>query len=164
MNEAQIHELTVRLAQALTAKGWRLATAESCTGGWIAKCCTDLAGSSAWFERGFVTYSNEAKVGMLGVEADRIEAQGAVSGAVAEQMAKGARRAAGVEVAVAVTGVAGPEGGSAEKPVGTVWFAWSVNGLDVDSACLHFDGDRNSVRVQSVEKAILGLLSRLGRC
>ncbi len=163
MNEAQIHELIVRLAQALAAKGWKLATAESCTGGWIAKCCTDLAGSSAWFERGFVTYSNEAKVGMLGVEADMIEAQGAVSGAVAEQMAKGARRAAGVEVAVAVTGVAGPEGGSAEKPVGTVWFAWSVDGLVVDSECLHFDGDRNSVRAQSVEKAIRGLLSRLGR-
>lgn len=164
MNEAQIHELIVRLAQSLAAKGWKFATAESCTGGWIAKCCTDLAGSSAWFEQGFVTYSNEAKVGMLGVEADMIEAQGAVSGAVAEQMAKGARRTAGVEVAVAVTGVAGPEGGSAEKPVGTVWFAWSVDGLDVDSECLHFDGDRNSVRAQSVEKAIRGLLSRLGRC
>lgn len=163
MNEAQIHELIARVARTLTSKGWKLATAESCTGGWIAKCCTDLAGSSAWFERGFVTYSNAAKVGMLGVEADALEAHGAVSAAVAEQMAEGARGAAGVEVAVAVTGVAGPDGGSAEKPVGTVCFAWSVAGLGVENECLHFDGDRNSVRAQSVINAIRGLLSRLER-
>lgn len=140
-----------------------MATAESCSGGWIAKCCTDLAGSSAWFECGFVTYSNRAKMEMLGVAQEVLDADGAVSDAVAGHMAEGARRAAHVDVAVAVTGVAGPDGGSKAKPVGTVWFAWSVDGIGVETERCRFEGDRNSVREQTVVHAIQGLVNRLER-
>ena len=115
--DAGLEQLVTELAAEMAANGWRLATAESCTGGWIAKCCTDLAGSSAWFERGFVTYSNAAKQDLLGVDAAALDTEGAVSEAVALQMAEGARRRAGVEIAVAVTGIAGPDGGAPEKPV-----------------------------------------------
>ena len=110
------------LAEILQQRGWMMATAESCTGGLIAGACTDLSGSSTWFERGFVTYSNAAKTGMLGVDAALIAAHGAVSEAVARAMAEGALRRSLAQVSVAVTGVAGPTGGSVDKPVGTVWF------------------------------------------
>lgn len=130
-----------------------LATAESCTGGLIAGACTDLAGSSAWFDRGFVTYSNEAKHDMLGVDAASIAAHGAVSEPVARAMAAGAVARSRARVAVAVTGVAGPTGGSADKPVGTVWFGWALDG-EVRTERRRFEGDRAAVRRATVRHAL----------
>jgi nicotinamide-nucleotide amidase len=150
-----------QLAAALQDRGWMLATAESCTGGMIAAACTDLAGSSNWFERGFVTYSNEAKTEMLGVDAALIDSHGAVSEVVARAMAFGAVRHSHAQVSVAVTGIAGPSGGSKDKPVGTVWFGFMVDGL-LSSETKRFDGDRAAVRAATVEHALAGLLSRLG--
>jgi nicotinamide-nucleotide amidase len=149
--------LVQELAHSLKARGWTLATAESCTGGWIAKCCTDLAGSSAWFERGFVSYSNESKCELLGVDADTLESEGAVSAAVAAQMAEGARRRAGVNAALAVTGIAGPDGGTEDKPVGTVWFGWSLHGQPAKTGMQCFNGDRDAVRRQTVAHALAGM-------
>ena len=137
-----------------------LATAESCTGGMIAAACTDLAGSSQWFERGFITYSNEAKAEMLGVPAALIEQHGAVSEPVARAMADGALAHSRAHVSLAVTGVAGPTGGSADKPVGTVWLAWSVNG-ETHSEMQHFAGDRAAVRTATLRYALKRLLSLL---
>ena len=137
-----------------------LATAESCTGGMIAAACTDLAGSSQWFERGFITYSNEAKAEMLGVPAALIEQHGAVSEPVARAMADGALAHSRAHVSLAVTGVAGPTGGSADKPVGTVWLAWCVNG-ETHSEMQHFAGDRAAVRTATVRYALQRLLGFL---
>ena len=149
-----------QLAALLRQQGRKLATAESCTGGLVAAACTDLAGSSDWFERGFVTYSNEAKTSMLGVPASLIAAHGAVSEAVARAMAKGALQQSLAQVALAVTGVAGPSGGSAEKPVGTVWFAWALpSGLT--SEVQHFAGDRATVRAATVQHTLGRLLTLL---
>jgi nicotinamide-nucleotide amidase len=150
------------LAEALKGRAWMLATAESCTGGLIAAACTDLAGSSAWFERGFVTYSNEAKIEMLGVDAALIAAHGAVSEPVARAMAEGALARSKAQISVAVTGIAGPAGGSAEKPVGTVWIAWALrNPQPAADAKRHvFAGDRAAVREAAVAAAIRGLLAR----
>ena len=148
------------LAEILQQRGWMMATAESCTGGLIAGACTDLSGSSAWFERGFVTYSNAAKTGMLGVDAALIDTHGAVSEPVARAMAEGALRRSFAQVSVAVTGVAGPTGGSVDKPVGTVWFGWCVNGATT-SERQRFDGDRAAVRQATVAHALAGLLARL---
>jgi nicotinamide-nucleotide amidase len=144
------------LATLLTARGWHMATAESCTGGLIAGACTDLAGSSDWFDRGWVTYSNAAKTELLGVPAELIERHGAVSESVARAMAVGACDRAGVQAAVAVTGVAGPSGGSPDKPVGTVWFGWCA-GNSVWTECRQFDGDRAAVRAQTVAHALARL-------
>lgn len=141
------------LADALLARGWMLATAESCTGGLIAGACTDLAGSSAWFERGFVTYSNEAKTELLGVDAGLIAQHGAVSEVVARAMAFGAVRYARAQVGLAVTGIAGPTGGSRDKPVGTVWFGFQVDGR-LTSETRRFDGDRGEVRAATVRHAL----------
>jgi nicotinamide-nucleotide amidase len=149
-----------QLAQALKDKGWMLATAESCTGGLIAAACTDLAGSSEWFERGFVTYSNEAKIELLGVDAALIDAHGAVSEVVARAMAFGAVRHSRAQVSVAVTGVAGPGGGNKDKPVGTVWFAFMVDGL-LASETRHFNGDRAAVRAATVQHALRRLVELL---
>lgn len=149
-----------RLAQALKDKGWMLATAESCTGGMIAAACTDLAGSSEWFERGFVTYSNEAKTELLGVDAALIAAHGAVSEVVARAMAFGAVRHSHAQVGVAVTGVAGPSGGSKDKPVGTVWFGFLVDGL-LTSEMRRFDGDRAAVRQATLQHALQRLIELL---
>ena len=156
-------EPTAALAQALMQHGWMLATAESCTGGLIAARCTALAGSSDWFERGFVTYSNEAKHELLGVDMALIAEHGAVSERVAQAMALGALRHSQAQVAVAVTGIAGPTGGSADKPVGTVWFAWALPSdtgptLGAETAwvkteCQRFDGDRAAVRAATVHHA-----------
>lgn len=159
--DAELARLVETLAGELTARGWKLATAESCTGGWIAKCCTDLAGSSDWFERGFVTYSNRSKQELLGVAAGALERDGAVSRRVALQMAEGARNRAGVQAALAVTGIAGPDGGSEDKPVGTVWFAWAVAGKPVEAERRVFAGGREAVRRQSVAHALQGLIDRL---
>jgi nicotinamide-nucleotide amidase len=149
-----------RLAAVLLEKGWMLAAAESCTGGLIAAACTELAGSSNWFERGFVTYSNEAKTELLDVEPALIAQHGAVSEVVARAMAFGAVRRSRAQVSVAVTGIAGPTGGSPAKPVGTVWFGYMVDGR-LTSETLRFDGDRATVRAATVRHALDGLLSRL---
>ncbi len=155
-----MHTLCGKAAELLMGRALMLATAESCTGGMIAAACTDLAGSSAWLERGFVTYSNAAKTDMLGVSAALIAQHGAVSEAVARAMAEGALRHSLAQVAVAVTGIAGPTGGSADKPVGTVWFAWATpKGLH--SEVRHFQGDRAAVRNATVQHALHTLVERL---
>ena len=154
-------ELVEQLAQALQRKGHKLACAESCTGGLIAGACTELAGSSNWLERGFVTYSNEAKTEMLGVEAALIKRHGAVSEEVARAMARGALAHSHAQVAVAVTGVAGPSGGSAAKPVGTVWFGFAAPGWLL-SETVRFPGDRAAVRQATVRHALAGLIKLLG--
>jgi nicotinamide-nucleotide amidase len=149
----------VSLACHLVEQGWRLATAESCTGGWLAKILTDLPGSSAWFECGYVTYSNAAKQRLLGVPEALITAQGAVSEAVAIAMAQGAQRDSGAEFAVGITGIAGPEGGTPQKPVGTVCIAWIGFNRVARVQTYRFPGDRDEVRRQSVSTALQGLLA-----
>jgi nicotinamide-nucleotide amidase len=160
VNHETTSQLCAQLAQALLARNWKLATAESCTGGMIAAACTDLAGSSNWFERGFVTYSNEAKADSLGVDAALINQHGAVGEVVARAMAFGAIRHSLAQVSVAVTGVAGPGGGSKEKPVGTVWFGFQVDGR-LTSETRRFDGDRAAVRTAAVQYALGRLLELL---
>ena len=156
----ELSDTVARVAQALSERRWQLATAESCTGGMIAAACTDRAGSSAWFERGFVSYSNRAKTELLGVPAALIEQHGAVSEAVARAMAAGALAHSQAQVAVAVTGIAGPGGGSEDKPVGTVWLAWATpEGLWADRQ--RFPGDRAAVRAATLARALSGLLERL---
>lgn len=152
--------LPMLLAERICHLKWQMATAESCTGGKIAAHCTDLAGSSAWFDRGFVTYSNAAKAEMLGVPRELIELHGAVSEPVARAMALGAVYRSQAQVSVAVTGVAGPSGGSPDKPVGTVWLAWCIDGL-VETEIQHFEGDRSQIRQATTQHALQGLMSRL---
>ena len=152
--------LVTELATRLRERGWHMASAESCTGGLIAAACTELSGSSDWFDRGFVTYSNAAKTDSLGVPAALIDAHGAVSEPVARAMASGAVAHSAAHCALAVTGVAGPTGGSADKPVGTVWFGWSTP-AGVATEHRRFDGDRAAVRTQAVRHALAGLLQRL---
>ena len=159
-DDAALAVMVEELAEKLLHKGLVMATAESCTGGWIAKCCTDLAGSSAWFGRGFVSYSYAAKREMLVVDSMILETAGAVSEAVALQMAAGAVRESEADVAVAVTGIAGPDGGTDDKRVGTVWFGWSV-GRSVSTEHMVFPGNRDEVRRQTTAHALSGLTSRL---
>ena len=154
--EANLTQISLRLL----ARRHLLATAESCTGGMIAAACTDLSGSSQWFERGFVTYSNEAKAEMLGVPPGLIEEHGAVSEPVARAMADGVLAHSRAQVSLAVTGVAGPTGGTEAKPVGTVWFAWCVGG-ETHSEMQHFAGDRAAVRTATLRYALKRLLSLL---
>lgn len=149
--------LVERLATQLQQRRWMLVTAESCTGGLIAGACTDLSGSSNWFERGFVTYSNAAKTELLGVDAALITEHGAVSEAVARAMVEGALTHAHAQVAVAVTGVAGPTGGTADKPVGLVWFGLALPG-QVLTEKMHFPGDRAAVRAATVQHALRRLV------
>jgi nicotinamide-nucleotide amidase len=153
--------LTASLAAECKVKGVRIVTAESCTGGWMAKLCTDLAGSSVWFERGLVTYSNEAKQELLGVAASDLVRFGAVSEPVAAAMAEGALRYSRADFAVSVTGIAGPDGGSPEKPVGTVCFGWALPGGVVETERHLFSGDRDEVRRATIVTAFNGLLARL---
>jgi nicotinamide-nucleotide amidase len=152
-----------RVGEQLKDKGLHLATAESCTGGWVAQAVTSVAGSSEWFDRGFVTYSNDAKREMLGVRAETLERHGAVSEETAREMAAGALAASRAQVAVAITGVAGPTGGTPQKPVGMVCFAWAVRGGATESATRRFEGDREAVRRQSVMFGLQGVLDRAGR-
>lgn len=151
-------DLAARLGAALRQAGLTVTSAESCTGGWIAKRLTDVAGSSAWFERGFVTYSNAAKCELLGVGAATVETHGAVSREVVLEMAAGALARSRADLAVAVTGIAGPEGGTADKPVGTVWLAWARRDGEVRAARRRFSGDRENVRRAAVQAALDGLL------
>jgi len=157
-----LEELAGRAGKLLLEQGRMLATAESCTGGWVAKCVTDVAGSSAWFDRGFVTYSNRAKQDMLDVAAATLEIHGAVSEATVREMAHGALAHSVANVAIAVSGIAGPGGGVPDKPVGTVWFAWLVSGGAPRVDRLQFDGDRDAVRRQAVARALEGLVDVLG--
>ncbi|MFO1218422.1 MAG: CinA family protein [Burkholderiaceae bacterium] len=159
---SDIDALVAALADALLARRQRLATAESCTGGLIAAACTERAGSSDWFEGGVVSYSNAAKRELLGVPAALLQAHGAVSEAVARAMAEGVLARLGVDLAVAVTGIAGPGGGSAHKPVGTVWIAWARRGGATQAQHFRFDGDRARVREATVVAALQGLLQRAG--
>jgi nicotinamide-nucleotide amidase len=159
--DAGIRALAVRIAERLLGAGRSLVVAESCTGGWVAKACTDLPGSSRWFRGGVVTYSDDLKLGLLGVSADALREQGAVSQAVVRDMAVGALERLGGDVSVAVSGIAGPDGGVPGKPVGTVWFAWAVrhaDQLEVRTALERFDGDREAIRRQAVASALGGVL------
>ncbi len=153
--------LAEQVGAALKAQGMMLATAESCTGGGIAEAITDISGSSSWFERGFVTYANAAKVEMLGVRQSTLEAHGAVSEATVREMAAGALQHSHAQIAVAVSGIAGPTGGTPEKPVGTVWFGWALRGGEVHARLHHLSGDRAAVREQSVRIALHGVLNLL---
>ncbi|QWD68547.1 CinA family protein [Polynucleobacter sp. VK25] len=153
-------DLTKTLAQILLSRNWTVSLAESCTGGLVCATLTELAGSSEWFERGYVTYSNEAKTECLGVPAELIEAHGAVSEQVAKAMAEGARIHSGSNVAISITGIAGPTGGSEEKPVGTVSFGWSTEN-QVLTKTMRFDGDRQRVRQQAAEFALTELIALL---
>jgi len=158
----ELEMMASSLGQTLGAQQKILATAESCTGGWIAQTATAIPGSSQWFDRGYVTYSNRAKMEVLGVPEDILERYGAVSEQTAAAMAAGAIEAARVDVSVAVTGVAGPDGGSAEKPVGMVWFGWCLRGHAPVTKVIQFSGDRHSVRNQTVTAALTGLLQLVG--
>ena len=158
ISDASLKEVTTQLADTLLNRDKTLVTAESCTGGWVAKCCTDLAGSSAWFDRGFVTYSNEAKQQQLGVGKITLEKNGAVSQAVVEEMASGALMHSLADISVAITGIAGPGGGSEQKPVGTVWIGWGHRDEAVKSHCFQFDGDRETIRRQAVFEALNGII------
>ncbi len=155
--------LARRVGQALLAAGLTVATAESCTGGWIAKALTDVPGSSSWFGTGLVTYSNAAKTALLGVRGETLERYGAVSEETVRDMATGAIRASRADIAVAVSGIAGPDGGTPQKPVGTVWFAWAMAGDRplVTAECIRFQGDRETVRRRSVCHGLDGVLGRI---
>lgn len=156
---SDLHPTLLQLAEALQQRGWMLATAESCTGGLIAAACTDLPGSSAWFDRGFVTYSNAAKNEMLDVPAELIAEHGAVSEAVVRAMAQGALYHSQAQASIAVSGVAGPDGGSTDKPVGTVWMAWSL-GEKTRTQCAIFPGNRQQIRT-AVSAHVLQLLQNM---
>jgi nicotinamide-nucleotide amidase len=151
--DRDLEEVALKLGRALHVRGWRLAAAESCTGGWIAKVLTDVPGSSQWFDGGVVAYSNAAKTGLLGVSSDVLTAHGAVSEEAVRAMAEGARSRFAADLAVAVSGIAGPGGGTADKPVGTVHFAWAAAG-GMTAARRIFAGSRESVRRQTVGLAL----------
>jgi nicotinamide-nucleotide amidase len=165
IDSADLQELTNAVATAFSQRGWTLAVAESCTGGLLAANLTDLAGSSQWFERGYVTYSNAAKTACLQVSPMLIEAEGAVSESVASAMVLGAQLSSGVTAAISITGIAGPSGGTTEKPVGTVCFGWALERADasnrITTTTAHFVGDRQSVRQQAVVFALRGLLQSI---
>jgi len=158
---SELNQLARQLGESLLRHGSRVAVAESCTGGWLAKCITDITGSSAWFDRGFVTYSNAAKVEMLGVSEDTLEMEGAVSEATVLEMAAGALEHSEADLAVAISGIAGPGGEVPGKPVGTVCFAWLAGDGRERVETWHFQGDREAVRRQSVAHALRGLISVL---
>lgn len=156
-----IDAASARLGHTLRKLGLRVTAAESCTGGGIAEAITRVSGSSAWFDTGFVTYANHSKTQLLGVEVADLERFGAVSEPVVRAMADGALEAASADLAVAVSGVAGPDGGTPEKPVGTVWFAWSMRDTGVVTHCRRFQGNRSDVRAQAVLHGLHGLLTEL---
>jgi len=162
--DADLRALAGALAQRLLASDRTVVTAESCTGGWIGKVCTDLPGSSRWYLGGVVSYANAAKSGLLGVDAALLQAHGAVSEPVVRAMAQGALEHLGGDLSVAVSGIAGPDGGTSDKPVGTVWIAWARrlpgDVCDVDAACERLSGDRDEIRRWAVQRALDGLLAR----
>ena len=153
----ELFELARQLGQLFRLKGKKIATAESCTGGWIAQIITEVSGSSAWFDRGFVTYSNAAKMEMLGVKPETLDNFGAVSAQTAKEMATGALAHSDADCAIAVTGIAGPDGGTAEKPVGTVFIAWAYKNQDVKVVQKKLSGNRHEIRRQTVKIALVGV-------
>jgi nicotinamide-nucleotide amidase len=157
----QINQLSLQLAERLLNLGIRLVVAESCTGGWVAKVLTDLPGSSEWFDRGYVSYSNLAKQSMLGVSSETLERFGAVSLQTVGEMTRGALQQSGADLALAISGIAGPGGGSEEKPVGTVCFSWQLSDQPPQLELCYFPGDRDQVRLQSVEHALRQLIGLL---
>ncbi|ANB02965.1 CinA family protein [Ectothiorhodospira sp. BSL-9] len=163
LNDSALEGRARALGDLILARGWQLALAESCTGGWIAKVITDIPGSSAWFDRGFVTYSNAAKREQLQVPQQTLDAAGAVSRETVQAMVDGVLRNCSADLAAAVSGVAGPGGGTLDKPVGTVWVAWGLRDQPVHGECLHLQGDREAVRRQSVARVLEGLQTLLER-
>lgn len=157
-NDAELQLLATRLGERLSAAGMQLALAESCTGGWVAKIVTDIVGSSQWFDRGFVTYTNVSKQELLGVPAETLASDGAVSAATVAAMAQGALARSRAHLSCAISGIAGPGGATPAKPVGLVWFAWAVRDGAVRTAQQVFAGDREAVRRQAVAHALEGLL------
>ncbi len=155
-----VADLTKTLAAILLSRNWTVSLAESCTGGLVCATLTELAGSSEWFERGYITYSNEAKTECLGVPSQLIESHGAISEQVAKAMAEGARINSGSNVAISITGIAGPSGGSAEKPVGTVCFGWATESQTLTKT-MHFEGNRQTIRQQATEFALAELIALL---
>ncbi|HHW77961.1 MAG TPA: nicotinamide-nucleotide amidase [Xanthomonadaceae bacterium] len=156
--QQHLYELATRVGVALRTRNRTLAIAESCTGGWIAKVATDIPGSSTWFDRGFVTYSNAAKSELLGVQASTIAKHGAVSAEVVAEMAAGALQRSPADVVVAVSGIAGPDGGGPDKPVGTVYLAWALRNGPTRAERRHFEGNRDQVRLETVAAALQGVL------
>jgi nicotinamide-nucleotide amidase len=161
MDDKQLYQLAARVGQALKAKGMMMATAESCTGGWIAQAVTAVPGSSQWFERGFVTYTYISKREMLGVKPETLDVHGAVSEQTVREMTQGALARSHAQVAVSVSGTAGPSGGTVQKPVGTVCFGWGAIDGALQSAVVHFDGDREAVRRQAVAYALERVLAQV---
>lgn len=157
ISDAVLQQLTTQVATFLLEKNVKLSSAESCTGGWLAKCCTDIAGSSAWFDRGFITYSNQSKQELLNVEPNTLDQFGAVSEQTALEMAKGCLANSEADISLSITGIAGPDGGSEDKPVGTVWIAWATNS-SAKAALYHFSGNRDVVRRQAVHTALSGII------
>ena len=162
-SKQKMENLATQVGAALKAHGYMLATAESCTGGGVAQAVTDIAGSSAWFERGFITYSNQAKQEMLGVEKNTLERFGAVSETTVREMVAGALRHSAADIALAVSGIAGPGGGTTEKPVGLVWFAWGIKNKTCVAQRHHLTGNRAEIRAQSVSIALRGVLEMLAQ-
>ncbi len=158
-----LYELAAQVGIALRTRSRTLAIAESCTGGWIAKIITDVPGSSGWFDRGFVTYSNAAKTDLLGVRAATIAEHGAVSAEVVAEMAAGALERSPADLVIAVSGIAGPEGGTPDKPIGTVYLAWALRGGPVQTEIRHFLGNRDEVRLEAVAAALQGVLDVFAR-
>lgn len=159
---SKITNLTLKLSQALIGRGWKLSVAESCTGGGLAYAITSVGGSSAWFEQGFVTYSNEAKTQQLNVDANIIDGFGAVSGQTVLAMANGALKKSGADIAVSISGIAGPSGGTPDKPVGTVWIAWATAETHYNQL-FHLSGDRKAVREEAIAAALEGLIALVPR-
>lgn len=162
VSEEELHQLATELGDKLCARGWMLATAESCTGGWVGQLLTSLPGSSQWYERGFITYANAAKIEMLGVPADVIDEHGAVSEQTASAMAAGALTHSHAQATLAISGIAGPAGGTPKKPVGLVCYGWALADGTLMSSTCRLDGDREEIRSRAVAAAMRGLIDLLG--
>lgn len=159
--DKELQDLAQAIGDRLHGKGIMLATAESCTGGWVGKIITDIVGSSGWYDRGFITYTNQAKQQTLGVSAETLQVHGAVSEETVCEMVKGVLKQSHAELALAITGIAGPGGATTKKPLGTVWLAWGNSDDYLHSEVHHFDGDREAVRRQAVACALDGVLKHL---
>ncbi|MFN3749974.1 MAG: CinA family protein [Thiobacillus sp.] len=158
VSDDELHQLAVDLSEKLRARGWMLATAESCTGGWVGHLLTSLPGSSQWYERGFITYANAAKVEMLGVSPETLQMHGAVSEITAAEMALGALKHSHAQATLSITGIAGPGGGTPQKPVGLVCYGWALADGTVMSSTCRLDGDREEIRSRAVAAALRGLI------
>lgn len=162
VSDEELHQLAVELADRLRARGWMLTTAESCTGGWVGQLLTSLPGSSQWYERGFITYANAAKVEMLGVPEETLATHGAVSEQTASAMAAGALKHSHTQAALAISGIAGPGGGTPQKPVGLVCYGWALADGTLMSSTCRLDGDREEIRSRAVAAALRGLIELIG--